>query len=761
MIRARGIRTVYAAAGAARPALKRVTLASLDALKASRKQIVVLTAADAPTAGAADDAGADVLLVGDSLGMTSLGLASTVGVTLADMEAACAAVTRGSSGRPLLVADLPFASYSTESDALASAARLFARGGAAAVKLEGGAAQAHKVSALAREGFPVWGHVGLLPQTAALGGSFALAGRGREESCAVVADALALEAAGARAVVLECVPTIVARFLRDRLRIPTIGIGAGADCDGQVLVAADVLGLLARTPSFARRYAELGASSREAFRAFANDVRSGAFPATEHAKNVTEKDAHEFWDAAIARFGEARTAAPAARLTAAVTAAPALPASSAAHDVPLFAASMKKDPMRIAVVGSGAIASLVAAALSTAADVTVFSSWGDRVADVCAKRGISWTANGARGVARVDAVDVSAWLPILRVRPTFAIPSPRGEPAGAAAIVGSFDAVLIAAKAPAVASVAPLAWALAAQDAPIIPLFNGAYSYEYLCAWPRAYASSLEREPVSALGTAAATMWAHAAKAGPRARVAYGLVTAGATLARADGGGQTVHLCGDGDVHIFEPPRDSGDGCDATVVTFLINACMRAPDSPLLSNGVVFRAGYGEWRAARAAKLSVNAILNPLAALLGCSNGNVAEASSRGGAARATAEALARDAFAALSVSPSGRPWEEASAQHGWRGVRDAEDLLEKALGAARSTSPNINSMLADARAARLSEVDFVSGAVLRALPASGAGRATRAVVEAQHARERALGVRDDGVDANVEAIISLATRAS
>ena len=290
---------------------KRITLDALDALKAARVPIVVVTACDAPTAGAANAAGVDCILVGDSLGMAALGLASTVPVTMADMERVCGAVARGAGGdpgrglstRPLLVGDLPFGTYATVHAAVDAANRLVVAGGVAAVKLEGGVAQVPKVVALSSEGLPVWGHVGLLPQTAALGGTYAPRARSLTAALAVISDALALQEAGARAIVFECVPPAVAAFASSLLRIPIIGIGAGGGCDGQVLVAADLLGWTHKPPTFAKVYARSAGDARIAFDAYVADVRGRAFPAERHARAWDGEEAAAFGEAAERRFG--------------------------------------------------------------------------------------------------------------------------------------------------------------------------------------------------------------------------------------------------------------------------------------------------------------------------------------------------------------------------------------------------------------------------------------------------------------------------
>lgn len=221
--------------------------------------------------------------MGDSVGMVVLGHSTTVPVTLSAMVHHCRAVSRGAAtGRApaLLVGDLPFGTYTTEALALGAAVRLVQDGGMQAVKLEGGRAQSAKLARVVAEGIPVMGHVGLLPQTAALGGAYALRGRSGSAALQCVEDALAVQAAGAFSVVLEMVPAQLASFVTALLRIPTIGIGAGPGCAGQVLVAHDMLGVAPRAvPRFVKKYAELNGTVQAAVAAYADDVHARRFPA--------------------------------------------------------------------------------------------------------------------------------------------------------------------------------------------------------------------------------------------------------------------------------------------------------------------------------------------------------------------------------------------------------------------------------------------------------------------------------------------------
>jgi 3-methyl-2-oxobutanoate hydroxymethyltransferase len=243
------------------------------------EKLAMVTAYDYPTARLAEAAGLDLLLVGDSLGMVVLGYASTAPVTMGEMLHHARAVVRGAP-QTLVVVDLPFMAYQVgDAQAVENAGRLVKEGGADAVKLEGGAAMADRVRAIARAGIPVVGHVGLLPQTAAGQGGLRVQGRDLDGARAVLADAAAVAAAGAFALVVEAVPAELGALITERVPIPTIGIGAGPGCDGQVLVAADLLGLEDRlAPKFAKRYADLGAATRDAFAAYAAEVRAGAFP---------------------------------------------------------------------------------------------------------------------------------------------------------------------------------------------------------------------------------------------------------------------------------------------------------------------------------------------------------------------------------------------------------------------------------------------------------------------------------------------------
>ncbi len=266
---------------------KHVTLHDLRRMKDAGEKIAVVTAYDATMARLVDAAGVDVVLVGDSLGMVVQGQDSTLPVTLDQMAYHCAIVRRGlarASGRPHLVGDLPFGSYQASPDeAVKSAMRLAAEGGVEAVKLEGGAEFVEVIRRIVRAGVPVMGHIGLTPQSVHKLGGYVVQGRESDRAQQLLRDARALEAAGCYAIVLECIPAELARIITSQLRIPTIGIGAGPHCDGQVLVLNDLLGLDdAFVPKFVKRFAALGGAIEGAVAAYVSEVKARTFPADEH-----------------------------------------------------------------------------------------------------------------------------------------------------------------------------------------------------------------------------------------------------------------------------------------------------------------------------------------------------------------------------------------------------------------------------------------------------------------------------------------------
>ncbi len=257
---------------------RRVRAPQLKKWKAQGRRVVMLTAYDAITARLLERAGVDVLLVGDSLGMVVLGYETTVPVTIDHVVHHSAAVSRAVR-RPLVVADLPFASYQLNLEqAVANAARLLQQGGAAAVKLEGGRPVIDVVRRLVEVGIPVMGHLGLTPQSVHQLGGFRRQATTQAAADRLLADAVELEAAGAFALVLESIPHPLAERVTGALSIPTIGIGAGPRCDGQVLVTADMLGLYEDVPPFAKIYASLGEETVRAVESYAAEVRGGRFP---------------------------------------------------------------------------------------------------------------------------------------------------------------------------------------------------------------------------------------------------------------------------------------------------------------------------------------------------------------------------------------------------------------------------------------------------------------------------------------------------
>jgi len=261
---------------------RRVTVRDIAAAKTRGEKWPMLTAYDALTAGIFDKAGIPVLLVGDSAGMVVYGHDSTIPVTVDNLIPLTAAVVRGTS-RAMVVADLPFGSYQVSaSAALATAARFLKEGGAHAVKLEGGRRVVHQVEELVAAGIPVMAHLGLTPQSVNAFGGYRVQGRG-EDGEDLLHDAKLLQAAGAFSVVLEAVPAALAARVTQTLSIPTIGIGAGPSCDAQVLVWQDMAGLSPRTAKFVRKYADLTTTLTDAATAFAEDVRTGAFPDEEHS----------------------------------------------------------------------------------------------------------------------------------------------------------------------------------------------------------------------------------------------------------------------------------------------------------------------------------------------------------------------------------------------------------------------------------------------------------------------------------------------
>jgi 3-methyl-2-oxobutanoate hydroxymethyltransferase len=277
------------------PTAGRLPLTELAEMKRRREPIVMVTAYDYPSGRLADAAGVDVVLVGDSAAMTVLGHDSTVPATMEDMVFLSRAVARGAR-RPLVVADMPFGSFQVSDEhAVENGVRLVKEAGVDAVKVEGAGTTLSRVLALAGAGIPVMGHVGLTPQSATMLGGYKAQGRTAAKAKQLLDDALALEAAGCFSVVLECVPAPVAERITSGLSMPTVGIGSGRGCDGQVLVFHDLLGLYeGRPPRFVKQYADLATAIREALERYGAEVRSGAFPGDEHTYAIADEELARF-----------------------------------------------------------------------------------------------------------------------------------------------------------------------------------------------------------------------------------------------------------------------------------------------------------------------------------------------------------------------------------------------------------------------------------------------------------------------------------
>ncbi len=272
---------------AATETVRRLTVGDIARLHADGQRIPMLTAYDYPTAKLLDEAGIPILLVGDSLGRVMLGYENEIPVSMADMLHHTAAVIRGAK-RALVVADMPFLSYATAETAVANAGRFLVEAGAQAVKLEGGVRSSRAMEAVVKAGIPVMGHIGWTPQAANAAGKVRVLGKNRDQARALLHDARAVQESGAFAIVLELVPEQLAAAITERLRIPTIGIGAGAGCSGQVQVVTDLLGLDAWHPRHAKPYADLRATILGAARAWADDVVAGSFPGPEQTVRMDD-----------------------------------------------------------------------------------------------------------------------------------------------------------------------------------------------------------------------------------------------------------------------------------------------------------------------------------------------------------------------------------------------------------------------------------------------------------------------------------------
>lgn len=268
--------------------MKNTTATFLKA-KENKEKLTMLTAYDYSMAKLIDEAGINAILVGDSLGMVMLGYEDTLSVTMDDMVHHTAAVTRGAKNA-LVVADMPFLSYQVSvEEAVRNAGRLIKEGRAQAVKLEGGSDMVPQVKAIVKASIPVMGHIGLTPQSVNAFGGFKVQGKSLEAAQKLIDDARALEEAGAFAIVLECVPAKLAEKITAAVSIPTIGIGAGAGCDGQVLVYQDMLGMFSDfVPKFVKRFGDAGTLMREAFQGYIKEVADGTFPAEEHCFTMAD-----------------------------------------------------------------------------------------------------------------------------------------------------------------------------------------------------------------------------------------------------------------------------------------------------------------------------------------------------------------------------------------------------------------------------------------------------------------------------------------
>ena len=271
------------------PERKKMSIASFVRMKTENRRIVMVTSYDYPTAAIADAVGVDSILVGDSYGMVVLGYESTIPVTVEDLLPVCRAVKRGAP-RPLLIGDLPFMSFQVSSEeAIRTAGRFVKEGGMDAVKIEGGSEVSKIVESISRVGIPVLGHIGVTPQTATLHGGYRIQGRNIDSGDKLVEDAKALENAGAFGIVLEMVTEEVAKVITGTVSVPTIGIGSGRFCDGQVLVLHDIIGLYPSfTPKFAKRYVDVAGMIKQALQNFTVDVRNGVFPEERHVFRMEE-----------------------------------------------------------------------------------------------------------------------------------------------------------------------------------------------------------------------------------------------------------------------------------------------------------------------------------------------------------------------------------------------------------------------------------------------------------------------------------------
>jgi 3-methyl-2-oxobutanoate hydroxymethyltransferase len=270
---------------------KKLTIPDIQKKKQEGKKITLLTAYDYPSGRLIDEAGVDIILIGDSLAMTVLGYESTVPITMDEMIHHAKAVKRGVK-YGLIIGDMPFMTYNIgEKETVRNAGRFIKEGGCGAVKIEGGIEMAGIVKTLVKAGIPVLGHIGLTPQTATQLGGFKVQGKDAKSAQRLIDSALALEKAGCFAMILECIPDKLAKLITEKLKIPTIGIGAGAYCDGQALVTNDMIGLFDRfTPKFVKKYADLWPLLLNAFKRYKDEVETGKFPTEEHSFTMNDSE---------------------------------------------------------------------------------------------------------------------------------------------------------------------------------------------------------------------------------------------------------------------------------------------------------------------------------------------------------------------------------------------------------------------------------------------------------------------------------------
>ena len=879
----RAMSTVPIASGAdAKPAPK-VTLRTLQRKYAAAVPISVLTAYDFTMASAADAAGVDVILVGDSVGMVVHGEASTAPVTLDDMIRHSVWVSRGAP-RPFIVGDLPFGTYAGPGPdkAVASAVRLVQEGRVHAVKLEGGRTQAAKIAAIVAEGIPVMGHVGLLPQTAPAVSGYALTGRTADAALAILLDALAVQQAGAFSIVLEKVPSEVAAVASALLSVPTIGIGAGPACGGQVLVSHDLLGLYPRQPpKFVKEYHPLGHRMREAFGLYCREVSEGSFPdalpgwtppeqqplrkpaaaaaaaaaAASHSaaapaqsssnnSNVSPSsgapryhfrmppaelrallDSFENRSAASAvdsiynavgreRFDKAysilkrlveasdaavsgseapaRVPSQSVSSSAAAAVAPMQAQVSVSADLPppsyrpvdrsssnrdiaeslpagarhrsILPAAASQPPLKVAIVGSGAIASLFAALLSrpprgtgmsapafpsaVECDVTMFSLSASRSSQLSTNTssgscsGLSVRLHESLGLgAQGSLVPLTgaAGVKVAHFPPWLMASGGNVAPGGGISVSdqhqrqqwleqhsGRYDLVILANKAYQAVAGAAAARILtrklfgahhsgntsAFDRGYILPLYNGGYTLEYL-RQQLSRRGAVEGDDVISPDQLLYGTTSHGALAS--------LTSSGATLVTHTGVGQTLIAPSASSIALCADPSA------AEAAAAAIAAVLRARRVPAAA------LGAGSAPAMRWAKLAVNSVLNPVAALLGLRNGEVKEWYAGGGAessllarlASETADVMGADLDAyARSSLPSLAALSHAQLLRlipGWADFDPAPGavsgpssagayILGKALSVADATAPNVCSYLADLRAGRPTEVQFING---------------------------------------------------